>query len=398
MESNRRRRWDEPKAAPTPSTVHDVPNHVLELILLGLDSSVYLVRAASACKRWHRVVADIGFQRRFRRPVLGHYVYGPGDPVFVPSPIPSIHSGESFSLDFVPMTDGHWRIADSRGGLLLLRKTRGATWCRRSNPDLAVCEPRTRRYRVISVLPDMLAGRPDLGLFLLDAGGRSIGLSSFNVMAVVLTVHRSVPGRGVLAACVYSGRGGTWHNLRHCVSDGSIDVPATITSFFFAGRANGSLYWGIGGGAANATALVLDEATVGFSQVALPEGVQGLHEVHCFRVVGEEDDTLRAVCLIDNDLRVYAWLRLHGDDHWVLENVLLLPEDTHGLQAPAMIIAAHETYVLVAPRHSRWLFSVDLKTMAVERVRNRNVYNEWTAYPYELPWPPVLKAWAQSPC
>jgi hypothetical protein len=76
-------------------------------------------------------------------------------------------------------------------------------------------------------------------------------------------------------------------------------------------------------------------------------------------------------------------------NEWVLENLVRLLEDTVGV-GRAIIVAAHETYV-VAPRH-RWLFSVDLVTMAVERVRKRNVYNEWEAYPYELPWPHILKA------
>jgi hypothetical protein len=198
------------------------------------------VRAASACKRWRRVVADAGFQARFRRLrlVLGHYVYRHGDPVFVPSsPIPSIiHSRQTlFSLDLVPKTDGSWRIADGRGGLLLLRKKRGTTWCRRFNPDIVVCEPRMRRHVAISVLPDMLAGRADLGLFLLDdGGGRScIGLYNFRVLAVLLTGYR----RGVPAACVYSGRDGTWHDVK-CEREGNIDVPGTVRSFFFAGRAN----------------------------------------------------------------------------------------------------------------------------------------------------------------
>ena len=76
MKNNRRRRRrrdNKPKVAKpktvesspiggaTSTAVHDVPDHVLEVILLRLNSHVSLIRAASACKRWCRVVADAGF-------------------------------------------------------------------------------------------------------------------------------------------------------------------------------------------------------------------------------------------------------------------------------------------------------------------------------------------------
>lgn len=113
--------------------MHDVLDHVLEVILLRLDSYVSLVRAASACKRWCRVVADAGFLSRFHplpAPlILGHYYYHTNHEqlVFVPSSTPSIRerSRQSFSLDFIPKLDGAWEIADSRDTLLLLSRRTG---------------------------------------------------------------------------------------------------------------------------------------------------------------------------------------------------------------------------------------------------------------------------------
>ena len=59
----------------------DVIDDVLLLILERIDSPVYLVRAASTCKRWHGLIADAGFLRRYRSAhapslVAGHYFNG----------------------------------------------------------------------------------------------------------------------------------------------------------------------------------------------------------------------------------------------------------------------------------------------------------------------------------
>ncbi|KAF8754416.1 hypothetical protein HU200_011498 [Digitaria exilis] len=437
MESNRRRsrrhrHRDKPPVAPKPAaggaascTVHNIPDHILELILLRLDSSACLVRAASACKRWCRVVADAGFQHRFRalRIVLGHFVVpgsrlglpsDGGHPIFVPSPTwRSIHGHESSSsLDFVP------KIADSRNGLLLLLKKGGRTEpsCR-INPALVVCkdlgfgpngpnftEIRPFRYwnpgRVQSggaaVRGDQLpAGAaelppPVLGLFLLDAGRPGgVSLSNFKVVAVTLRDHRLVRGRGVPGACVYSAN---WHDVS-CNWEGTIDVPNTIGSFFFAGRANGSLYWGtVSRGGASRVALVLDEVTAGSSQISVPVSMQmhGKYEAF-FRVIGSEDGTtLRVVRLLDQQVRVHA--RLRGCDKWVLQTRVRLPVDAVVAEGGPVVVAAHETYVLVSPRNGKWIFSVDLETKAVERVRKMGVYHQDQAYPYEQQWPPTLTA------
>ncbi|KAF8711599.1 hypothetical protein HU200_029050 [Digitaria exilis] len=294
------------------------------LILLRLDSSACLVHAASACKRWCRVVADAGFQHRFRalRLVLGHFVVPGsrlglpaegGHPIFVPSPTwRSIHGHESsLSLDFVPKIDGHWTIADSRNDLLLLLKKSGRTEpSRRFNPTLVVCNPVARRYEAINYPPELPSfRRPCLGLFLLDAGRPGgVSLSNFKVVAVTLRDHRLVRGRGVPGACVYSGN---WHDVS-CNWEGTIDVPNTIGSFFFAGRANGSLYWGtVSRGGASRVALALDEATTGVSQISVPGSMQmhGKYEAF-FRVIGSDDGTtLRVVRLLDQQVRVHARLR-----------------------------------------------------------------------------------------
>lgn len=111
--------------------------------------------------------------------------------------------------------------------------------------------------------PDRLAGHGCLGLFLVEGGGgggigRPIGLSNFRVIAVLLRDHMLAPGRGVPVACVYEGMCG-WRDVS-CTWRGDINIPKMSSSFCFARRANGSLYWAIRGAR---TALVIDEATTG---------------------------------------------------------------------------------------------------------------------------------------
>ncbi|TVU09172.1 hypothetical protein EJB05_42618, partial [Eragrostis curvula] len=408
----------EARPAPAgPTSVHDVPDPLLELILVRLHSSACLLRAAAACKRWRRFVADAGFISRFRSfraaPVAGYYHTSDpfyarppstGDPTFVPS-LP-VDRGR-FSLDFLPdgVRDSSWELADSRGSLLLLARKRLDDWSgARLFPDLVVCEPLTRRHQGI-LRPVNRSSRHCIGVFLLDDGTGDVSMPSFRVLAV-LCMYDNDPlgdGLGKPLACVFTSGsdGGGWRTSASAGSVGvaaaNIALPRTTDHISFVGRANGALHWEIGDVGA---LLSLDEATATtFSLVPLPADAWSPYRGWCLRVVGGgEDGALRVVHLINNDLKVFVRLR-SDDGGWVLEKLLRLPEATRGLpghedrffRREAMIVDAHDTYVLVTPQEETWLFSVELETMAVEREHERNRY-AGASYPCQLPWPPALEA------
>uniref|UniRef100_K3ZZV2 F-box domain-containing protein n=1 Tax=Setaria italica TaxID=4555 RepID=K3ZZV2_SETIT len=94
-------------ATSTPSA--DPP---LELVLLGLHSPLWLLWAASTCKRWRHVLSSAGFTGRFRTlhnrsPVVAGSYYNQEvfvHPRFEPSTAAAAVDGRHFSLDFVPAT------------------------------------------------------------------------------------------------------------------------------------------------------------------------------------------------------------------------------------------------------------------------------------------------------
>jgi hypothetical protein len=229
--------------------------------------------------------------------------------------------GHRFSLDFLPDSTS-WELADSRGSVLLLEKkfNCGGTSHYRCGccPDLIVCDPLTTRYQGILWPPD-LDGLNRMGVFLSDgddgAGCNNISLSNFRIVALV---------EETLALVFTAGSDGGWGMVHSELPDD----PETITADFFAGRANGSSYWGVEED--STMVLVLDEATAVFSLDRLPQNVWGLPDEDTAWIIGGEDGVLRAVRLIGNDLNVFV--RRHpgcsNDDEWVLEKQLDLLEAT----------------------------------------------------------------------
>ncbi|GJM99067.1 hypothetical protein PR202_ga16132 [Eleusine coracana subsp. coracana] len=390
---------------------------IANLSLYGLKFSLYsidistLQSAASACKRWHHVVADPEFLARFRSlcapPVAGHFhtvdpYYVSGKPprrpvVFLPSPKLAVDR-RRFSLDFLPVSkdkEWTWRIADSRGSLVLLvaeeRKPERYSWkwMRRtkpapsSRPDIVVCEPVTRRHQLI-LLPRHLTPSCCFGFFLLDGDGGSIGMASFRVVALLNTYVGDQPPESVVFT---SGRDGGW---RVPAGDSGIRLPVPAESLKFLGRANGAVHWATG----YADMLVLDEATLEFSEPELPDDTFDRRDC---RVIDAEDDALRVMCVQDKDLKLFV--RMDDDEwHWHVEKTLRLPEATSKMPGhkarffhyQAMIVAVDSKHVLLTSSEETWLFSVELETMTVERNKERNRY-PGPVYPYELPWPPVLE-------
>ncbi|TVU49449.1 hypothetical protein EJB05_00762, partial [Eragrostis curvula] len=99
----------------------DLNDDMVDLILERIGSHVSLIRAASTCKRWRRVIANAAFLRRYRSlhaaTVAGaYYNHTPMQgPVFVPSPSIPI-DGRRHSLGFLPHhgKNKSWAVVDSR--------------------------------------------------------------------------------------------------------------------------------------------------------------------------------------------------------------------------------------------------------------------------------------------
>uniref|UniRef100_A0ACD5Y3B9 Uncharacterized protein n=1 Tax=Avena sativa TaxID=4498 RepID=A0ACD5Y3B9_AVESA len=403
---------------PGPTGVDHIPDHLLELVLLRVDSSLAIIRAAFTCKRWRRIVAATAFLTRFRSlhpaHVPGQYhVVDPSyrdklrpdgnNQVFVPDPTTArAIDRRHFSLDFLPdVVDASapWELADSRGHLLLLYRPRKNGYGQLRFPDLVVCDPLSRRYQGIAYPPEMRL-QLCFGVFLLDGAavdetGGCISMSNFRVMVAVYdstsTLRTSVPvprpGRACSPAATVDGGWGRASPASHSRS----------LAYSASRGARGGLC--TGRWRRDGVVLSLDETTAEFSLVPFPDAVVGMtDELSTFWVVGGEDGAVRVVRMVGRDLVVFA--QLQGSTEWVKETLVRLSEATSGLpgreetdfQQPAVIVAANAKYVLLTPRgETTWLFSVELDTREAERTHERNWY-AGAAYKYELPWPPALQA------
>lgn len=189
--------------AVSPTTLGDLPDKLLEHILVRVASPVWLARAAATCKRWRRIVANDNFpfhmDHRLPNPVAGHY-HSRRRPdgrdrssrliTFVPSSSAAalgVDARRHFSLDFLPGGCSSWEPVDSSASLLLLLAATSSTR-RRFFPDLVVCEPVTRRYKLIPRMEEVKYQRC-LGVFLqgcypgnVDKWGRAYtSMSSYRV-------------------------------------------------------------------------------------------------------------------------------------------------------------------------------------------------------------------------
>ncbi|XBI75481.1 hypothetical protein VPH35_068847 [Triticum aestivum] len=388
--------------ATTTTTVHDVPDDPLELIFLRLSTSLHIVRAACACKRWRRVIAGGGFLARFRslharRVVAGHYrvderKHGsrpPGcNPIFSLSA--SVDTAgmwpQHFSLCFLPDSRGGrgWDLADSRDGVLLLTRCPGF----RNNdyrPSLVVCDPTTRCCSRVINHPSFLGNWSCFGAFLLDGDGGGISPSNFRIIVTACD-------QGAVTTSVFTSADDDWRI-------GGIPYDAPSGGFFFlAGNTQDAVYWtGRDSDTGRSEVLVLDKRTQEFSSSLFPEQLPYRCDPQ-LRAVCCNDGAVRIALLYRNELRTFRRWNNLGRDAWAEERRIPLQPSIRALQGasklplPRKILAVVEGSVVLGTAGGSGIISVDLSIMKFRRMSDGDKYCNGPAYEYQLPWPPTIRA------
>ncbi|CAL4898352.1 unnamed protein product [Urochloa decumbens] len=417
-------------AALRTTSILDVPDDLLELVLLRVGTPACLLRAAATCKPWLRVAAGAGLLRRFcalhdgPRLLLGHYCVNAKkmeDGItrlhaeFVPlagTPRPANRLRQRLSLDFLPRPPRCKRaLTDTRGGLLAFV---------RDNSHAIVCDPWTRQYRELqfpwdqhgSIIRDGSCYHC-IGAFLLDADGDGSGsgspMSSFMVLCACLVWNYTAH------ACVFSARNNRWIRsyvsndivLVHWTGGYSLDLMDTYKRIM--GRAGGSIFWY----GRRGHVLALDENTGDFSTFVLPAapdveiycGAGHIHYKQKVRVVGgggAAGAALRIVCVVDGNLEVFT--RAHGGGVCMLERRVGLCqladiEGGHDRLYSWRFVDTDKTTPAgllelgAFSSSSNFLFSLDVETMKLQRLDDRTTtLRAARVFPYEIPWPQKISA------
>ncbi|KAL6629547.1 hypothetical protein ACP70R_029312 [Stipagrostis hirtigluma subsp. patula] len=371
-----------------PASIHDVPDDLLKLTLLRLDSSLWLIRAASVCKRWRGVIVatDDGagpflrLSRALHPPaIVGHYHLGRDPAAFVPTSPPAIDGGRFSSLGFLPDEKATWEVADCHGGLVLLYGPG------RYAPDLIVCDPLTRQHQGI-IHPRGVGGYSFAGASLLDGEDGGISMSNFRVL------YRFDLGH---PAYVFTmAEGGDWRPLE------GDDLEHLGMPHHVAGRVDGSLCLGL---EMAGEAIALDNDSLEFYQINLPtrKGPSVSEEgFSTFRVVHASGGVARIVHVYGDELEVFRQVDVGGRG-WVMErSIPRMSEATRELPGYPRkrfdwILELHASgagfvVLSVLALGRRWLFSVDVETMEMAVVPEKTYHG--ATCPYTLPWPPLLQA------
>ncbi|KAF8692161.1 hypothetical protein HU200_039762 [Digitaria exilis] len=352
---------------PPPKSILDVPDDLLRLIFLRLDSPLWLIRTASTCKQFRHAIVSAGgaFLRlaaTLHLPaIVGHYDNHRGRRVmFEPTspssaPIDVGRRRRRLSLDLLPRpptSSSEWSVADCHGGLVLLRSQLDGM------PDLIVCDPLTRRG---------------------------------------------------IQACVFSSAadGYGWSFPKRAANDADDYYSGDV-----AGRGvDGSIYLGLETGSVK----ILDSASLQVSKVDLPIHVDThtsmIPHTSRFTVVhgaGPDPASPASTSIIHLRGEALEFFRLiHGSGEWVLEHIIQNlsevarklpdgpPEKVLRLTEVNVIAGEAGTAVLSATARNKtsWLFSVAMDTKKLQVVPTRETLRRTRGiFAYALPWPRFLRA------
>uniref|UniRef100_A0ACD5TCG9 Uncharacterized protein n=1 Tax=Avena sativa TaxID=4498 RepID=A0ACD5TCG9_AVESA len=244
-------------ATPAPHFVDEI----LEEIFLRLPTPAELARASTTCPRFHRIITDRPFLRRFRKlhppPLLGFVDGSRFLPVQAPHPSAPLArafaDAADFTYSFVPGCS-RWVPCDARDGRVLLRGS--ITY---SSTKLAVCDPLSRRYVLLPLIPkEMTAQQHCLADFghKLATIGKDEDETSFKVVWTVLCgsklmvfVYNSVTTEWSTSSSAFGVADPSWQNLGNLSRSSYLD---------------GCFYWG---SVWEDKLLVLDTRNMEFSTI-----------------------------------------------------------------------------------------------------------------------------------
>ncbi|KAK3139568.1 hypothetical protein QOZ80_5AG0385330 [Eleusine coracana subsp. coracana] len=372
---------------PKPGSLAALTDHLLEDILVRIDTRADLARASAACKAFRRLVTDPAFLRRYRAlhpPLILGFINFLSAGGFVPTESPhrnapaarAFAAAADFSIDHMPRRHYGWRLCDARDGRILLLPIGCVP--RLASPELAVFDPLTRGYTLLPPIPEgqlasILTHVPDKRWEYFDA---LFDPSVANEEAQFRVIcWRQCP---VMAAVfVYSSVSGRWtHGSISWATLGLNVRPENVPFMRLHSYAYGYSYWNTAG--SNNKMLKVDINSIELTTVSLPPD----HENRKTIFVEAGEGRIGMFSIIDRNpqpLRYSVWQNEseNANEHPV-ETTILLPHEYDWYTFEG---AAHGYVFLVGRRENSFhdlmqeghslnptFFSLEIKTMKVERL------------------------------
>ncbi|KAM3309799.1 hypothetical protein ACQJBY_030845 [Aegilops geniculata] len=369
-------------------------DEILEEIFIRLPTPAALARASTTSPRFRRIITERPFLRRIRAlhppPLLGFAVdrraFHHAQEPHPSAPLArALADGADFSYSFVPTPQpsqeqrSPWYHRDIRDGRVLLERSYlfgvGAAF-----PNLAVCDPVSRRYVLLPSIPEEMAVQQErLAEFgpMLGPAAEDGDDTSFTVICtacynskLVTFVFSSVTGQWCVTASPSWSSLGTAKPTWKCIS-----------SFSYL---RGRFYWGA---LWKDKFLVLDTRTMEFSTLNILTGyhLQLLNQLGrgpCWStIVGGTKGSLEMFTPVGD----YRSTSLHhttqqnngeSSNEWKLKNVIALPPGslyftvgaTEGFLFLRGAQLVEDSYGLLPKHNSVDFYSLDVKTAELKKV------------------------------
>ncbi|KAF7104603.1 hypothetical protein CFC21_105493 [Triticum aestivum] len=394
-----------------PSPLTEIPAHLLVEIFLRLPTAEDLARASAACVSFRRLTTDGSFLRSFRRlhapPLLGFLDYGRFRPALPPHPSAPAARALALAADFYfSFIDSycHWTVQDSRDGRVLLDRDLRQHEQPPVFKDLAVCDPLHRRYVLLPPVPHGLdasleplfpmVSEAQCKAFLDPLGEEEIAAGETTFRVILMANCKTS-----LAAFIFSSNTGQWQAAaskgwsdlalgKHDMAEMSWVHPFILRRHY----AYGCFYWDwVEFG--RKKLLLLDTRKMEFSIADLPPGEwnkEGLAIVEAgegrlgmFGFHGEATSNL-----------IYTVARNTGKSprQWQVKKTFLLDSGYK-----YRIRDATQRYLLLTRIDASsslndrltGYFAMDVKTLQIQRVYEKQNYRLHETYPY-INFPPSL--------